>query len=881
MSTIPNLNVPESKKDSNWIKNIALYLSKTSVDVNRKKLDKKYWQYYNNEFDEKRMDYFLKYGNYTLPAMPRHIPLQRHLIDLLISELTIRPKEFVVRTINEEAIDEKYELIIKQLIDMMFLKISEMRMHASVKISSIDQKIQELQEYVSQEPETQEQAQELKRMQSLMPNIIAQMQLLQSQTKTQDEQLAEIKDEVERYIRFDFKEYKEEIAEKIMVTLYSLLKIKNAEKKAFRSKCVVGKQAYWVDYLEDERYPRFEALNDLMVYYPRIEGVDRINRGPWVVINELMTPQQVLIEFGEELKKNYGNDVIDKILEENQTSVNGNFGSTPEGAIEVPYSGYTTSGGIRIDRVFFKAPREEKIKVSPNPHEEGEFFRNIIDPYMKLINEDVYKYDFKKKAFVARDNPDDVIRREDAQTYSVKKGEKIINRYTNDLYEAVVINNEYVVNKRKKRFVPRAIDKHSDINLPVFGSTETPYSLIGATLDIQKLYDVIYTHMELLIALSGVKSMIMDRSQKPDDMSDNEWNFQKKLGIVNIQTLTKEGNPKRTSFNQWSQIDLTMADGILNLKLILDRLEESMGNIIGVPRQRQAQLKETDQVGTFKESLKQSFLITEILYSDHEEILSEALTQLVTLAGRYAFRNGGKVEMNKLGLGRKILNIPEKIFTNIDLKVSIERSNENIYKMEELRQIAAIHYKNAQLPFSSLIEIYESETFGELKSKVKYFTEKAEKIAQQQRAEEHQRVRELEIEKMRFMNEFDAYWKQQELQIDQTKLQFESQFKEFQAKIESERLELDKVVAETNAKLKLFELTNEKESEDNAVMANDRANTINAKLKELEIMLNYLINKANIIVMKDKNEKDHADRIKKISTDTKIKKTVKEHVSDK
>ena len=54
-------------------------------------------------------------------------------------------------------------------------------------------------------------------------------------------------------------------------------------------------------------------------------------------------------------------------------------------------------------------------------------------------------------------------------------------------------------------------------------------------------------------------------------------------------------------------VDLSLSPSIQYLHNILAQIKEAMGEIIGIPPARQAQIQETDQVGTFKESIKRSF----------------------------------------------------------------------------------------------------------------------------------------------------------------------------------------------------------------------------------------------------------------------------------
>lgn len=886
---IPNFFVSESEKTEKWIESIAQWIV-FNRHSSGKKEDALLWGAYHNTMQENRFDYFLKFGNNDLPAKARHIPLQRHLIDLLASEMTQRPRNMSVSTIDQESIDDKQKKISMGMIKDMLDNVRATRTAVETQMAIINQRSEQLGQVLQQEAETPEQQQELERIRAVMPAIMAQIELVQKNLKTEKDILDRKARDIERYYKMDWKDIKETVAEALLNSFYKTLKIKDKEKKSFISNCVLGKHAYYVDQIENEKLPRFEVVDYMKLFFPVIDGTDWIQDGPWAMLEDNMTFPQVAIEFGDKIVKKYDKAKLTELSERFASdSTDGTFVSTPDGDMpynKAPYSGTRSNQPpIKVYRIFFKSQRKERVRFSPNPHQKGKFFKHFLNPYAKIINEDEYKYIASREEYVSKTNKEDVIRKRDAESYNVSKGQFVEDFYTNDVYEAVVIDRDITINTRKKRFSPRGIEKHADVKLPIFGRSfssysEKPYSLIYATKDIQELYDVVWTNIELMMALAGTKSVLYDRSQKPDDLSDHDWQYQKKLGNIPIQTMDADGNPRRSSFNQWTEVDLSLSSSVQYLEQILERLETSMGNVIGIPRQRLAQTKDTDQVGTFKESIKRSYLITEILFNNHEEVLEEALTQLVNIGGRYTYRNGGKIEVSNKGFGREMVTITKDLLRFLDLKAIVDNSGEDQFKMQELRELAGVHYKGGQLPFGDLVDIFDSSTLGEMKSKVEYFGEKAQELAQQVAEAQGNKDEQTKMKMLQFQQEFDGYWKQKELEIASFKEQFEQKDAEFKNNLEQERLDLEKLEVGVNARLKLFELVNEKDSEDNAVISNMTAEQASNKLSAIEIQLNYMLRSAEIAINKDKNDKDHTEKMKKITTDGGGKKMVKEHVRD-
>lgn len=879
-----NLYTHERNKGKAWIKNLVRHyhsIGSGNVDF---KVDKECWDLYHNKVNPARFNYLLKVGNYSLPARPRHIPLQKHLIDSLSSQQRHRPFVFSLVVTNEEAIKDKGLKLLREFIDKVWLYIHQKHYGNIQKINSIDQKMMQLRQMMEQKPESQEAVMEQQQIKMQLPQIETVLTQMKEQIEMDDKVDQDTMNEYERYYRYGNKDIKEELAEKVMRKLRSSLNVKRKSTLNFISQCVTGKQYYYVDYIQGDRFPRYETLDTTKVLYPKIPGIRWIQDGPWVVIKEKLSYQQVLVEFGGDLKKEYGEEVLKKLSSTAMpmSSSNSTFVSTPEGGVlyEGPYSGtFENAQGLEVSRVFVKVPRKVYVKYSPNPHQSGKYFRHFIDKNKIIIDETDYTYQNEK--YIGKREGMTVLNRKDVEPYNPLKDQSVNVKYTNDIYMGVVIEGNYLVSCKKKDEVYRGLDNHDDVKLPVVGPSyssmaEQPYSLIYSTRDLQELYDIVYTMRELMVALSGTKTIIADKGQKPGDLEQDEHEYQKKLGTFWIETFDPvSGVPKRSNFNQWSMVDLSLSSSAKNLSDMLRELEETMGNIIGVPRPRQGQVVNTDQVGTFKESIKRAHLITEILYNDHDEVETQALKQLVNLSIKYCYKDSTDLEINDIRSGSDIFHIPAGIFNEIEFDVNVENNTEQAQQLQDVKDLMLGAWNKGQVPFQAMLESWNADTVVGLAKKVEYFTEKAEKIRQESMGAEQQNKIDLQREKIKFAQEFEGYWKNMQIEIDKMKLELEKAKMESDKNIDEREIALKEKDLEYDTMLRTAELANEQRSEDNVIANNDKHATIDETLRVLEMQLNNLYNMATL---KSKEK----EGIKKLEVEkTKAKKIVKEHASDK
>ncbi len=903
-------SVVVSKRNKEWVKKQAMSIAaNSSVKDSDYRLLSTYWKYYNNEPDDKKHDFLRKMGeNIELPVYYYHIPLQRILLDNLISQQAKKNLNISISVADKDSMRDKYEEQMKMYVNTAVTNaekkielMNKMTQQIQQQIQQLEQQLQQGQQQIQQ---AQEQGQEpdtelLKQVQMLTQQLPLIKQQAEMQLKQIQKQTIITNDEMEQIRKYQitsWKDQKEIIAEKTLIRLKQELKIESKSVQGLKSRLVTGKERFFVYYDGRTNLPQFEVLDVMNVSYPIVEGVDDISKGKWVKIRERMSVHHVLNNWGKDIESAYGVKAINDLqVSGNFNTADGSFISTPMNAaifIDELDSKFADNTGVIVDKIYFKVSRKQTIKYSPNINgADGDVFRHFIDNSKELIKKEDFTYKtitdengVRKSYYINKKNKDYVLDASTVEIYSEQKSESYAEKYTSDRYEAIIIADKYIVGLKRSEYICRNTDKHSDINLPVFGRTyssitDQPYSLIGATIDLQDLYDVIHMEEQLMISLAGTKGNIIDMSQKPTSMSREEWEYNWKMGRGYIQTKDANGNNISNGFNQWQNYDNTLSPSIQYLTGIKEQIRNTMGDVIGVGRQRQGKVDPSDQVATFEMALQQNELVTEIIYYDHDLDLALALTELLHLTLRYCYINNDIIDIPSKEIGSELFVIPAGLVSSTWFRLNVFNNAKQEKVLKDIRSIILQSWKAGQTPMGQLVDAMIEDSVGELRAKVRYWEEKASEINSQNREATKQDQIEIEKAKAQFKAEFEQDWRQQELKIKEMLGQVEVQKFQLDSSIQQRNLDIIAKANEDSNKLKLLELMNEDKSESGVLMENKEARINSQKLESLQIQLNAMMQGLNLSIQKDSNDKKHVHDMEKVKVD-KEKKIVKEHIND-
>ncbi|MCK9281873.1 MAG: hypothetical protein M0P71_14705 [Melioribacteraceae bacterium] len=868
--TITSHLIPSSKKTKEWIEKKGLEINKIATkNPSQMKQDIECWMYYHNIFNDKEFDYLTRIPNgtvgesdYYLPAKVRHIPIQKKAINVLISQQKHRPFVFGAGISDTEGKNEKTARQIHNIFDKYINETESRVSQYHIQLKSIEQQKNQLQQILSKEPQTQEEAIQQQQLQMQLP--IIEEQFNSASQKIERELLFTEKDaeKINIYYKYEVKDIIEDIIQKLALKLRKSLDIERQSLKNFISHIVTGKQAYYVDMVPGKKKIFFESLNMIDVTYPTTEGIEWIQDGMWVKISKSLTKSQAIDKW--KLTKEQIT-LLDSDFQSNTRNM-GFLNSSWKNVINTGSLLYSSSESdteqIEESHIWFRSPKEIQVKKSPNPYEEGKSFIHFLDDDEKVVNNGQLFWEQKKKVYIDK---------ETGREYDKKdvilgtKGEQLETRYIDEIFELVILGNDLTVLAQKKPIRLYSNESYSWTCLPVIGKTfnsiiDRPYSLVWDTKDLQKLYNLINYHRELLLATSGVKGTIMDLSQLPEGMTKSEWEYKKKLGVQYIESVKKNG--KVATYNQFGSFDDSVTPAIQYLDNMLQSLDYTLGNIIGVGPQRQGQVSGNDQVATYQMAIQQNSLITEIIYSEHDENERRAFEIALNLATKYMYKDGGMFDYKSDNMKTETFQVPAGVLNKIDIGIDVENNTLQEQNLKELKQFALQEYNKGSLPFRDIIKLYSTQTVKDLEKKFEFFTDEALKFAQQSQQSNIEAQNQGQERLIQLQGQMDQQIKSQEIEIKKLDLQLKEQLGNGKLKLEQEQLFLNQKVADDNAKLKEAQIISERETEGSYLMEQNRSNVMDERLKALELQIKTLIGNTSKTGMTQKNNGRSKEYIK-------------------
>lgn len=801
------LNVPENEKTQEWIESNILEIANsyiTQTDFYTR--DYECYRLYNNERNDNNYTYLESIGEYVFPSKIRFIPRVRSKLEVLRSEQSRRILKVSIKAVDKKNLKKRSTRQFQYIAQQVIAKGEEMRIQLNStkkmyefkknQMSSIvnskqqqyqqlNQQMQQQIQGLQQQEQTQQVVQQIQQLQSAMVDNMATLDNLQMEALQLEIELDKMDramkvgeimskkdlENIDKFLLYEWKDYEEESAQKCRYYLQNKLNIQDEGLRAFTDKLVTGREVYYVDFIPGDKLPIYRAITPMKVRYPKIDGVRKIQDCPWVILDEFMSINQVFEEFGKYL--NY--EQKKRLSEVYGYSDNGRFINMEGNTAYPSYIGSINqdASAVSVRRVFFKSNR--KMAFGKN--------REFID--LSNVSESNVKNEIS-----------DV-------------------RYVSDVYEGVVIDYDIVVRAGKKPVQLRSIDNPSKSDIPIYGRTynsltERPYSLVWNTKDLQEMSDILFYLREKLIALSGVKGFIMDKSQIPDGMSESEWLYQVKNGVAYIESVKKGvRNAERASFNQFQTYDHSVTPSIQYIDSMLINIGEMISEITGVSRQRIGQIVNTDQVGTSKIANQQSALITEILFYEHDFDQKDALQALMHLAFKNSFETGEIIQYYDDKKQTHIFTVPADDLKEADFEVMVLNSIEEEEGLLDLKRLAFESFNKGILKLQEVIGLYSTKSLTELEKSLEYYSDKALEVSSKAQSDAMQAQKEFELEKIKMEAEYKLQGDKMMLSIQQmaneinaAKIDYDKSMKQIELSLAAMKVENDKYKVEQDINVK-------------------------------------------------------------------------------
>lgn len=283
-------------------------------------------------------------------------------------------------------------------------------------------------------------------------------------------------------------------------------------------------------------------------------------------------------------------------------------------------------------------------------------------------------------------------------------------------------------------------------------------SLYDVGKPYQYLYNVLMYRTEMAFAKSKGKIGLMDLSMIPDDWELDKWLYYAEVmgwapkdpfneGVKGAATGKLAGTMNQNQL----YIDLEMGNYISMHIQMLQFIEVQLGQVIGISRQREGNISTEETVGGVERAVTQSSHTTEKWFYLHDDTKRRVLEVLQETA-KYAWRNKKNEKLQYVSdeLSNVISEIDGEMYNEAEYGIMVTSDSSKIAEFEQvLKQLAHAGIQNDKLNFSTLLDIYFSESISSMRRKI----EKSEEIT-------------IERQERQFQQEMESITKQVEAQKD-------------------------------------------------------------------------------------------------------------------
>lgn len=631
--------------------------------------------------------------------------------------------------------------------------------------------------------------------------------------------------EIEKYLKYSYKTVAEETAYHALNYLREKLNLNNEFLKGWRDGLISSEEIYYVSTVNGE--PFLERVNPVNCDYDKDPDIEFIEDGDWFVRYMQMSPSTIYDRFFDIMEEKD----LDRMLE-----------FSGEGA------GYSSSMGTSMkDTVGFRDMTTKKYINN------DQVDLNLIDVYHGVWRS------YKKVGFLtyideATGQSQNTVVSED---YKALPGDEIEWDWIPEVWEGYKIGDDIYIGIGPVEYQHTSINNISSRKLPYCGIiynnlNSLPKSLVALMKPLQYMYIILWYRLELALARDKGKVINMDITQIPKGLGIdvNQWvHYLSALGINFINPYDegwdipgREGG-KPSPYNQISSIDLSMMDVMSGYIGLMAKIEDMIGEISGVSKQRQGSISKTELVGNVERAVIQSSHITEPLFWYHNQVKKNALTMLLNVA-KHAWRDGDNKSIHY------IFNDAERVFLNIeedflysDLDVFLGDTTKQNHDIEAIKTLLQPAMQNGATLLEAA-EILSSENLSQIKNKLTEIENRKQQIMAQQQQAEQQAVQldnQMKMEDLRIREEDSIRRAETAINValikgaqdssgdmDNNGMEDQSQLMDFQLRLEKQKEDIrlkDDQLKESIRKNKKAEDQKQQEIEIKRKQANKPSNT--------------------------------------------------------
>lgn len=564
----------------------------------------------------------------------------------------------------------------------------------------------------------------------------------------------------------------------LLDSLIGRLQLKLKSSKLVESRAVSGCYYYRVWLEEANQLPRFEWIPENEMHHIRDKSLGSVRQHGQVVRYRKMLRTEVLTRWGHLMSK------TEKYM------VAGKSQADLGGLNWVPLR-----AGGEVGK-----PRGTDEAGNPSGFVEGNYLDSIAVRNTGLRGEnvtnqlvDVYEVEFTSPSVMDEEDFDDdengntsdgtpwELKEMGSAMFLDKPGKPKTNRLRNHVYSCIRIGSCIYLQAGRYKYAQRPLHDQNQVYL-TYNGEYGERSMILDTVDLQDKADLLNMHQDNLIALGGVKGIMLDINDIPvwfgKDMAKRIAKFRAyvKSGVTLVDRSQNgrrvSGTPDPSAFANSGNVDTGFdPQAIGAIREQLGYINEQAQQVSGVPRQVQGDIEERDGLGTTNQAIAGGLAVNRPLYSQVNASLQDAATDLINLTRITAEHNPAQIAALIGTAGAQVIATGAERFPLANLNVLVRDA------MDEQKTLARLQNAGDQLVAAMAVDpklLIDIASINNVAVLREMLVEGVEDQKQNKTAQLENENQQLQQQLKQAQGSVDQF-QQQQLQLDAQKVQNDAQ----------------------------------------------------------------------------------------------------------
>ena len=271
-------------------------------------------------------------------------------------------------------------------------------------------------------------------------------------------------------------------------------------------------------------------------------------------------------------------------------------------------------------------------------------------------------------------------------------------------------------------------------------------SILELGMPYQILYIILHYRLELTIAKSKGKILLLDKNVVPNSKGWDEEKFFYWAEANSFALIDRSQRGVDKSMNQYSAIDMGLLDHIDNLIKIMEFVRMEWDQVVGITPQRKGQVAASETASGVNAARYQSSVISERVFTSFDEFLRKERQGLLDVS-KFAYLEGRKSVGYSDDMRNAMLEIDPAIYMEAEFDVHVSNSGKDLNNLEMMKAQAQQFASQGARP-SVVAEILEADNISKLKQILKQAEQREMESAEKRELQvEEMETKRLEIEK--------------------------------------------------------------------------------------------------------------------------------------